>query len=227
MIDYKELPKYKGSDTGIFLGTGISIRNITDKQWKVIRRHDTWSLNDWHYHSFVPDFYHVELKSYMDEWNQIFENTHKAKLKQYENVKFIVNRDHCEHILPRLGKMKYIFGYPQEVKMGRKSNLSDSYSSCSATLVIDLMYKMGYKKIIIFGMDLNTTAYFWTDINEYGETHINTNKNKPIDEPHSTIGTALNFVPSFSLTHSIPIYVGYKETALYPTLPYTDILEGL
>ena len=33
MIDWKELPKYKKSDTGVFLGTGISIRNITDKKF--------------------------------------------------------------------------------------------------------------------------------------------------------------------------------------------------
>ena len=225
MIDYKELPKYKKSNTGVFLGCGVSIRNITWKQWEIITKYDMWSLNDWHYHPISPDFYHIELKSSRDDWNQIWENVHKSKQKQYENTKFIVNRDHCEHILPRLGDMKYIFGYPQEVKDGRKSNKSDSLSSASATLVIDLMRQMGYEKIIIFGMDLNTSAYFWTDTDEYGKTHTNTNKDRNISQPHTTMQTVMGFLPSFAMKHNLPIYVGYKETALYPSLPYIDILK--
>ena len=227
MIDWVELPKYKKSDIGIFLGCGISIRNITDNQWKKIKLYDTWTSNNWHYHSFVPNFYHIELKSLKDDWNNLWGKVHKRKLKQYENVKFILNKDHCDHILPRLGNMKYIFGYPKEVKMGQKSNISISFQSASTTLVIDLMCLMGYKKIIIFGMDLNTSEYFWSNTDEYGEIHDNSNRGKELNEPHTTIGVSLYFVPFVSSFRKIPIYVGYKETALYPSVPYINILEDI
>lgn len=227
MIDYKELPKYKKSNIGFFMGCAISIKDITDEQWKVIKLHDMWSLNDWHYHPVVPDFYHIELKSSRDDWNQIFEKVHKAKIEEYKEVKFIINRDHCEHILSRLGNMEYIFGYPREVKDGIKSNKSFSLRSASATLVLDLMCKMGYEKIIIFGIDKHTSAYFWTNTNEYGETHCNTNKNQDINQPHSTVESIKHFIPQIPKKYKIPFYMGYKGSLFDGILPYIDILEEL
>ena len=63
LIDFKKLPEYKKSDYGVFLGCGSSINEITQKEWEIIDSCDTWVSNNFLYHWFIPDFYHVELKS--------------------------------------------------------------------------------------------------------------------------------------------------------------------
>ena len=65
LFPLEHISKHKKSDICFILGTGSSINNISEKEWDVISKHDSWTLNNWIYHPFfVPDFYFVQVKNY-------------------------------------------------------------------------------------------------------------------------------------------------------------------
>jgi hypothetical protein len=233
MRDWKDLPKYKGSDVGFFLGCGSSINDITPDQWDIITSNDVWVSNNFLYHPLVPDFYHLELKSGKQEWLDVWKKRYKKKT-DYDPVKFIVNRDHCDHLLYALsGEPPWIFGYPRKVvRTNNKCDLVENYAThsnnASFTLIMDLMYKMGYKKIIIFGVDLKHSMYFWTGKRRFGKVHAQTNANRPKKAPHLTSSRVLRYLKSFNKRWMKgQCYVGYKDTLLFEdrVLKYIDIEE--
>ena len=89
MNSIREIYKHKKSDIAIFLGCGSSINDITEEQWNIIADHDIWTSNNWLYHPIVPNFYHVEVKSYNKE---IWKKRKQEKGTSYKNVVFIIIR---------------------------------------------------------------------------------------------------------------------------------------
>jgi len=232
LIDFRKLVDYKKSDIGIFLGCGSSINDITDEQWAIIDKCDTWTSNNFLYHWFIPDFYHVELKSERHKWIKLWKQRKLLKLSSYDKVKFIVWQDHCDHILPAIGKHPMIFGYPRltlkrNTEFKHVDDMATHSQIASLTLVLDLMYKMKYKKVILFGVDMKHSKYFWTDTDEFGETHCNTNANLPHNKPHTTASKTVDFIMEISKRwFNNTLYIGSKKSLLYDKkLPYMDITK--
>ena len=61
-IDDCRLTAYKNSDTLFVLGSGDSINEITDDQWKHINSCDSIGLNRWPVHEFIPTYHVFELR---------------------------------------------------------------------------------------------------------------------------------------------------------------------
>jgi hypothetical protein len=89
---------------------------------------------------------------------------------------------------------------------------------------------MGYEEIIIFGIDLSNSYYFWSDGGkEFGETHHKWNKQhegKDPAQPHATYKIK-DFIVDFNERWMKPngrsLYVGHKNTLLYPEVEFKDI----
>jgi hypothetical protein len=100
--------------------------------------------------------------------------------------------------------------------------------------VLDIIWRFGYKKVIFFGVDLYNSKYFWTDKSEYGKTHCQFNKDykikKKMTAPHNTLHIK-DFIVWFSKEWmnktGTNVFVGHKDTSLYPDLSYLDIEEEL
>jgi len=234
LIDFKKLIEYKKSNYGIFLGCGSSINDITGVQWKIIEKCDVWTSNNFIYHWFVPDFYHLELKSGKQEWLDLWRRRKLEKGDSYNKVKFIVNRDHCDHLLPQIGDHPIVFGYPRKVWKSNSSckrnlNFANHSNNASFTLVLDLLSRMNYEKVVLFGVDLKNAKYFWTDNKEFGETHCNTNKNLKKDSMHTTALRVLNFTCDVSYKwFNRKLYLGYKKSLLSTVgIPYINIEKEL
>jgi hypothetical protein len=230
LIDFRKLVKYKDSDIGIFLGCGDSINDITSEQWDIISNCDTWVSNNFLYHWFVPDFYHLELKSREKGWQKLWRRRKQEKGDTYNNVKFVVNGGHNDHLLPQIGDHPQVFGYPRKViKNNARAINYDKFAThsqnASFTLVLDLMSKMKYEKVVLFGVDLKRSTYFWTDRPEFGETHCETNKGLPPKEPHTTAGRVSKFIILVGRKwFNNQLYVGYEDTLLYDmNMKYIDI----
>lgn len=191
---------HKNTDTAIYLGSGPSINDITTEQWKCLSRFDTFGINHFHYHHFVPRFYHIEIKERdMNIWKQ----RHREIEQKYKNVKFICrNQGIFIREVPGLNIFENTFVYIMD-KRGEErrpvtnykinTNLDDNTLVCvggvSLSLVFNLFYKMKYSKIILFGTDMFSSRYFWTGTPRYGKTHYETNKDfegKSPDAPHNT-----------------------------------------
>lgn len=228
--DYKELKQYVKSNIGFFLGCGPSISNITKGQWKVIHSHDIWASNFFIWNEHVPDFYHAEIGSkYMELWIQKF----REKGDSYKNVKFIIHKDNPGH--PTLiGETPNVFKYKERkvIKNNKECILSDDYvthsNNASLTLVLDIMRQMGYKKIILFGVDLNSSTYFWTGKKNYGKVHLQTNKNMNPNVNHTTCRAAISFTKVFNHKWmNGNLYTGHTKTMLYPQISFIDIEKEL
>lgn len=236
--------------TAVLLGSGSSIRNITGPQWKAIAKHDTWTTNNWVYHPFfIPKFYMVETKWYGYD---ILARRFRQKWEQYKDTNFLFA--YGKRIRMRDGKKPYLrdvvpaganryeyVAMPRDPKRThnpfnanykpKEHCLTKSYDM-SMTLMFELLYKMGYEEVVLFGIDLHDGYYFWSGgETKYGEVHHRTNKEhegRDPKKPHATYRIA-DFILDFQSRWMIPakrsIHVGHQNTLLFPKLKYRDILS--
>ena len=239
MNKIKDIYGLRGSHTAVFLGSGPSINNITDEQWEAISKTDTWAINNWVYHPFVPKFYHPEVKKY----NRDVIKRRIAARDDYKDVTFIVNQERT-YLLDVIGHDKPVYSYrmhkintvkkpivPKYTPSNDPNTLTCNLNS-SMTMLLELMCRFKYKKVIFFGVDMYDSRYFWTDRPEYGKTHCQWNKDhegKSPDAPHNTAHIK-NFIVWFSKKrmgkHGGAFFVGHKDTALWPDLLYYNIEKG-
>lgn len=242
---------YKKSDICVLLGSGPSICDISKKEWEVLGKVDTCALNNWVYHpTFVPNFYFIETKWYGYD---ILQRRLQEKFEAYKNVTFFfqkgkgIREPGTKLVRPLKNVAK---GFPTRIEFNvvsrdRKrthevytsdyrinlSKFTKSYD-ISITYIFEFLYRMGYKKIILYGVDLLNSLYFWTGGDpKYGEVHHQWNKqheNKDPQEPHATYKIR-DFIIDFNTRWMVPegkeIVVGHKTTTLYPYLKYVNIEE--
>jgi len=236
MKKLSEIYKLKGSKTAILLACGTSIGRITDEQWKIIAKHDSFAINNFLYHPFVPTFYHAEVK-----WHDkdIWKKRKDMKGDTYKDVNFIINKKRTDVMFDVIGEYGNLFGYDMHKINIHKRPIVTKYTphknpnvltcnlNASITMLFDILYKFKYKRVILFGVDLMDSKYFWTDKPEYGEVHAQFNydgagKKVPTD-PHN-VSHIQNFLVWFANKKMKEvggkIYVGHKLTALYPEIEY-------
>jgi len=95
----------------------------------------------------------------------------------------------------------------------------------SLSFAIELIYKFGYQSVILYGVDLYNSKYFWTDDFTI-EVHRRTHRNQPASQPHARYRVkyfVIDFNKRWMLPNGREIFVGHKKTALYPDLRYKDI----
>jgi len=253
MKPFNEIYKHKKSNIAVFLGCGKSINNITEEQWKSISQFDVWTSNNFIYHDFIPDFYHVEIKpnKNLDIWTHW---RHDVKGKKYDNVKFII-KDHPKrkYLLDAVGRdSKYVYGYHMRKINVKAKGITPNYKissgnitcNCNAsfTMILEMLYKFKYEKVIFFGTDLNDSRYFWSDPNiDFGgknsrrnakykgeRVHCNSNKNNDPNQPHTTshlVTYIVGWNKRYMSKIGSKIYTGHKKTLLYPSIPYINILK--
>jgi len=237
MKNISEIYKHKKSETAIFLGSGPSINNITPRQWKIIAGYDSWTMNNWMYHPFVPNFYHVEVKHY----NHALWKKRKSKMgDKFKDTVFIINKDR-QYLLDLIGKQQHIYCYKMNKINITNTPIIPKYTSdtdpniltcnlnSSMTLLLELLSRFKYKKVIFFGVDLYDSTYFWTGKSEFGKVHAQWNKDhegRKSSQQHNTAHIK-DFIVWFS-EHKMSrvggkFLVGHKDTLLYPGLEYYDI----
>jgi len=169
---------YKTSDTLFVLGSGPSINSISEDEWKTIAEHNSIGFNYFLAHPFVPTFYHMELRH---EEIDIFRNCYMARRDAYQNVPFMINYHFIRNYFKREGldfvrnKLVTVPRTYTEAKQGdvpriigfAQSNIAPADDSFlihyrgSLCLMISLAVLLGYKKIVLAGVDLNNSTYFY------------------------------------------------------------------
>jgi len=239
----KDIFDKKRTDTAIFLGSGPSINDITHEQWRAISKFDTWTVNNFLYHFYTAiDFYHVEVKHYN---KAIWKERKAAHGDRYKHTNFIINKNpkRKKILVDIIGEYGNIYEYNMHKVNLSKDPIVPKYKTptdpntlvcnlnSSVTMILELLYKFKYKKVIFFGVDMTSSEYFWSN-GKYGKTHCIFNKDhekgKRATDPHST-SHIKNFMVWFSQQKMKEVggqfYVGHKDTALYPDLEYFNILK--
>ncbi|BAQ64488.1 hypothetical protein [Geminocystis sp. NIES-3709] len=178
-----DINKYKSSDTLFILGSGASIKELGEKQWELIQKHDSIGINFWLIHKFIPTYYMFELGKDLDRLNT-FLKLINLKSDDYKNVPLIfkdIDNDLFDiSKFPEQVKNNLyvpyklaIPGFSQKsftkslkiinfLKLQNKQNLLLA-KRASITEAISFGLKLKYKNIILCGVDLNTVEYFYED----------------------------------------------------------------
>lgn len=237
------------------LGSGPSINRLNgeDFDW-MSESADTLALNFWCYHDFVPDFYFFEGfpdrragRIWLDRVNRraleydrtvFFGNALGLRLSPVGCVAdFVGNLDSRlrENLLfYRTRPLVVPSGVPfTDTALQRFRNLNDPrgpYLAFRGSLALALQfgYARGYRRIILFGIDLGDGSYFWTDRDCIGPVHRVRNREEEPRSRHATARTAeqrgiQDWVFFLDQNAFAPegreLLVGDRASLLYPTLP--------
>lgn len=184
MLNEKIL-KYKKSETVFILGSGPSINSISHEEWKHIRQHDSVGFNFWMVHDFVPDFYMFQHRC------ESRLNILRDSYEKYKNIPFLIRgtelangkfdyTDERLHLLQN-NPLFYVNEYPIMPRCAIEPLLLYKYMEalglmdfgriadfvpkfrCTLGLLVPLSYQLGYKNIVLCGMDMQDNRHFWGD----------------------------------------------------------------
>lgn len=247
--DVSTLQKQKSSDTLSILASGSSINELDDEDFEFIDTTDSLALNWWGvYHDYVPDYYKFEFL----DWpglNEKWISSINEKAAEYEDTTLIFdpepmyNEGKC--ISDYLRQLDSTFWDDfVDIRITQYFVSSDHDFSPeildalfprpldgrflhyrgSLSHVLALGTFLGYDDIILFGVDLDDSLYFW------GEHPIREYKNRPdLNDKHVTtseevfngIDDYIRILDSEILPdHSVQLYIGSQQSRLYPDLPY-------
>lgn len=240
------LKDYKKSDTLFILGSGKSIEEITEEQWAIIKNNDSLGFNFWLYHDFIPTFYVYE-ESLNVERNILFYQLLNHKKDLYKDTPFIVKDIEYKGItvekLPskligniylstelvifgdKLNFTKFLNrGYQLIKRFNRRKQNVFLKRSGSLSYLLFLAENFGYKNIVLCGVDLKHSDYFFYHskyrtysipdnnpiVNERHPTDVETNENIPISRVVITINEQV------FKRKGVNLFIGSKDSALFP-----------
>ncbi len=185
----------KHSDTLFILGSGNSINDITKSEWDIIKSNDSMALNHWIHHDFVPTYYVHELNGDAGNYFKIM-NEKKAQYRDtifilksvsssIRNRKVI--RNNLRKIPDEIKKNNYLiteFEIPglnkdqihKSIELldcfglfrARRKIIFSAQARGSLISMIVLGLQMGYKNIVLCGIDLEGKYFF--ELEKSGQT---------------------------------------------------------
>jgi len=197
LLETLDLPRLRASDTLFILGSAWSINDIPDKRWEIIKRCDSVGLNFWLAHPFTPRLLHFEAITYdqQPEMYDAFLALAKRRAEAYRDTVKIVTEvsptagRQTLFDLPDTMKRNLYVGFSMPVVARNEKELRrgiDFMRSIGAfspdhrtqwlfkyggsiIAMMTLAVLMGYKRIILCGVDLNRQDYFYQHHERYPE----------------------------------------------------------
>lgn len=254
---------HKKSDTLFVLGSGGSINDITAAQWRTIAAHDSLGFNNWLVHAHVPTYYALELPSTTTPARaRTIDNTqHNLALAapRYAGVPFLLASDRaaplCPSFLPAaLRPFAYVI--PMQLVLGTTSqqvafalHVHRALGHCTPRPHCSHMLKKrasvfrhvyfgllaGYQRIVLAGIDLNNTPYFFDDHargehpHGYRLDHVLTQNPGPVHrtndptEGQVTVAVMLEILERIALRPlGVELRLLHSSSALYPQIPLLE-----
>lgn len=174
-------------DTLFVLGSGDSVEAMTDSQWDEIRQNTSIGINAWPLHPFTSDIYAFEpFDELSTDFEQLFSTVLHAERFASRLPWLLLFRPHTELDAKRYrtipnnlrtnarlyGRFVPLTRQRQDLdkeirslhRWRRKARFHPSLvMDLGATVVrmVSLGFLLGYRKIVLVGVDLNGSAYFW------------------------------------------------------------------
>jgi len=245
IIDLEGAKKYKTSDTIFILGNGPSLNNLQKSQIDEVKRHDTFGINYSFLFDLVPTFHSLE-----DDKTERGRRFLEERLEPYrercsKTIWCISERHLTRFIHPRIAPeffpmnpVCWVYKYPNPIRLDEKRPFRDEDFSQSVvyrgsmSVAIDLVLRLGYKKLVLLGVDLDIPKHFYDGLPEMKEyvSKLDAyrrqnnftkreamipkgNKFHPVDEYLYALQDYLLRVKGVNL------FVGLKDNTLYPKIP--------
>lgn len=173
-INVRELKLYKKSDTLFILGSGPSLNKLSSDQIEHINYHDSFGIN----YSFlkadiIPTYHHFGWhRNRYNRWKLLF----SPYREKYKNVVIMMHKKSLYRRLthPRLTPFLFpfnptifIYDVPEAIIVKENKMITNAQFEKSLlyrgsmSLALDIAKNMGYKKIVLLGVDLDTQEHFW------------------------------------------------------------------
>ncbi len=244
----------KRSDTVFVLATGASINRYEQSRWDTIGNHDSIGMNFFMLHEFVPDLYVMEkieernrrlLKVRSDAYRDVpiilktqLTNLSPGRLqarlqKLEQNPPDVRNRIYLSLDLLAAGNdlRQTYSAYRLMKRVGlfktKPRFLLLTKRRGTITYIINLAVRIGYKRIVLCGVDLNHTEHFYdSKREELEERGLPVPPNPDSGTVHATNDprkhpvTVENVIVAINETVLEPLgvelYVGDRSSALHP-----------
>jgi hypothetical protein len=258
LLDDLDLSHLKASDSVFILGSGPSINEISDPCWSYITQHDTLGFNWWPLHRVVPKIYvfesletNCELFPYFMKMFERRAHDYRRTVKIVSDVEDSDSKGQLLYAAPEEFRLNmYVgLGVPviarnvEELRRGlrfirgkgvfapgRSAHWLFKYGG-SVTAMISLALRMGYKRIVLCGVDLGLQEYFYQNPEFYPESaHW---EFVPRDQPHLTTRRLEYLVPAQEVIWTmdeeilrpmeVELLVLSKSSTLYPRVPAVQL----
>lgn len=224
------------SNTLFILATGTTIKDISEKQWSYIKQHDSFAINFFLYHDFIPDVYMVEhianskmrkefirlVPKYLKhKYPIIITNDHSWSLIQ-NNKKFNILKDFFNtKLLEKLKIFKIQFGRHKHLNSLWFSRFLNIFISKkyflhirgSVSVAIDFAIKKEFKNIVFCGVDMDNKGHFYDHKQHDAKLHRTAQRLWG----NITLGDYINYCNK--KYKKINFYVSSKESLLSKSIP--------
>ncbi len=247
----EEIKKYKKSDTLFIFGCGPSINEISEDDFKKISKYDSIGFNLFALKKFKTTFY--AWQSYSINWLNFLKNNQKyfnemplllrfgshSNTKDMEsNLSFLKEHNiYYMHEFPIVSastiKPSLLMEFSRDLgilEFNRISKLIPKFKT-SIGIFMPFAYQMGYKKIVLCGIDLKETSSHFYDTSEYKNELSKYQYNKVNYQNTEKYFTDRNFSKyitedyvysmrdHFKRENNVETFVFSKSSILYPNIP--------
>ncbi len=177
ILSEAELRATRKSDRVFVFGSGYSLNDISPAEWQDFEQHDTLGLSGFIYQQWVRVDYHlirgwVETKDGTFNWRQHttdFVNTLHAN-RHFQDTIFIMQGEYLAQFCNRLIGYRLlrpgsrVFRYTTARRSGPPTrSLNQGLRHMVATLcdAVNFAYCLGWQEIVLVGVDLYDSRYFW------------------------------------------------------------------
>lgn len=254
LLNTLKLSPIKTSGTVFILGSGWSINAIPDTRWDVIAQHDTIGFNFWPVHPLVPRIFVFEnlCTGIQQDLYRAFYSVIQHRAHDYENTVKIATEPYQQserqllHELPPEFRKNLYVGYSvpvpartdEELEAGlcflRSNGVFElgehvawlfKYGG-SVTAMLSLAARMGYKRIVLCGIDLGKQDYFYHHRERYPDSA--NWEFAPRKDIHLTARRLPWMVPAQQVIHAfkrvildparIELFVENRSSTLFPAI---------
>jgi len=236
-ISEETLLSSKKSNTVFIFGSGYSINDISQDEWKYFEKHDTISFNWFVYQKFVRIDYHIikeiapnDLDSSI--WHPKFNEYSKniAENPFYSKTIFIVqkgwkatggNRMIGLHLLSKNSNIfRYYISYRGKDRLPTFTFSEGLSHNGTLSLCINFAWIMGWKKIVLVGVDLYDRRYFWLNQKETRDRDMMRGASYKDQHNMSKVTVPLmNKWRKFFIKNNVELYVYNSKSLLAEVLP--------
>ena len=235
----------KTSHTLVVLGSGRSICRLDEADWQRIGRdHDTLGLNFWMLHPFTPTFYQFEAGPTPERTRQFEDFLTERAERMLDVLMLYKDLDRHRLDLSRLppetvanmrvlnkvslpandeARLAHLLRLCRRVDLSARTGLL-LFARASIVQALSFGAEMGYRRIVLAGVDLNDTRYFWDE-----DPALSWFSSAQPGQMHRTMDPAVSAVPVDRVVMAfrdlwlgpagIDLYCGHSTSALHPRLP--------
>ena len=248
VTDIEDIKRRQRKDTIFIMGSGYSVNNITKEEWQHISGvGDALSFNYFFKGKFVPITYHIcgetgapnygliltnskykkNIKSYYDELfsNPYYKDTTYFLRYKIDFTKAPVPIATWALFFLKAFENKQVCPYRIVLDIDAILEPSDNIHAIvhwNATLseVVNISYILGYKKIVLVGIDLYDRRYFWLERNETDECDLK--RGKTYSDIHNTADNVLRGMAvwnKYLIKKGVRLYIYNPRSLLNKVLP--------